>query len=1071
MMRSIVSGSLRFRWLVLFVGAAILSFGLFQVRHASVDVFPEFAPLRIEIQTIAVGNSSTEVEELITAPLEEQLAGVDGVEELRSKSVGDLSSIVMIFKRGTNQERARQLVAERIAQVTPSLPTWASPPVIMPPLSSTSRVMKIGLTSPTVSQMELSRIAYWSIRQRLLRVPGVAQVAIWGEQLQQLHVQVDPKLLKKFDVTLEEVMDSTAEALDAQVLKYTDGSLIGTGGFVEDGKVRLSVRSLQSITDEKGLAQVVITRDEHRKGPTTRMSDIGEVKTTYMPMWGDGVVNDGPGILLVVQKFPDSNTLQVTEGIEQAMRELQPSLPGIQVDTTIFRPATFIETAIENLGWSLFIGIALVILILVAFLMQWRTTVISLVSIPLSLVAAVTVLQANDVTLNVMVIAGLVVSIGVVVDDAIIDTENIVRRLRQHPGERTFADVFRIVVDGSVEVRSAIIYATLIDVVAILPVFLLEGLSGAFFQPLVLAYGIAVLASMVVATTITPAMCLVMLRKAKLETRDPWLLATLKRAYVKAIAPIIRTPLPAFIGVGVLLLVGALMIPLLGTNLLPNFKERDFLMHWVTKPATSLSEETRISVDACRALRKIEGVRNCGSHIGQALLADEVYGVNFGENWISVDKSAPYDATLHKVEALVEGYPGMYRDVQTYLRERVKEVLTGGSESIVVRVSGDDLNDIKATADAVAAAIHDVPGLKDPHASVQEPVAQINVEVNEAAALTYGLKPGDIRRQAATMIASEEVADLFQGGRAYDVHVWSKPEYRNSISALKGLLLNTPGGGQVKLSDVATITIAPTPSAVTRVQGTRYLDVGGNLASGANMAAVVAEVQRRVAGVPLPSAVHLSVIGEADELAAAGRTMLMFGLLSMLVVFLLLYAAFGKLGLSVLHFLTLPVALVGGVVAAWIGGGIVSLGSLVGFLTVYGIAARNGILMISHFQHLEKVEGLPFGRDLVVQGASERLAPILMTASATGLALVPLVLSGNQPGHEIEYPMAVVIVGGLITSTLLNLFVLPSIYLRFAGSAGDRAARKAALGTDQAADIADAAPQPAEHEADANPPK
>lgn len=1039
MMRSTVTGSLRFRWVILFLAAVLMGLGLVQVRHAAVDVFPEFAPLRIEIQTIAVGNSSTEVEELITAPLEEQLAGVEGVKELRSKSVMDLSSILLIFEPGTDQERARQLVAERVAQVTPSLPTWASPPFVMPPLSSTSRVLKIGLTSKTVSQMELSRITYWHVRQRLLRVPGVAQVAIWGEQLQQLHVLVDPKKLQEYDVTVEEVMDSTAQALDAQVLRYTDGSMIGTGGFVETNSVRLSVRSLQSITDEASLARVAITRSNERRGPPVTMADVASVETTWMPMWGQGVVNDGPGLLLVVQKFPDSNTLDVTAGIEAAMHELAPGLQGIEVDTTIFRPATFIETAIENLGWSLAIGILLVVLILIAFLMQWRTTVISLVSIPLSLIAAVAVLQSQDVTMNVMVIAGLVVSIGVVVDDAIIDTENIVRRLRQHEGPRTFADVYRIVVDGSVEVRSAIIYATLIDVVAITPVFFLEGLSGAFFKPLVLAYGVAVLASMVVATTITPAMCLLLLRRAKLERNDPWLLAKVKGAYVKALRPVIRSPIPAMAGVVVLFLIGGLMLPSLGTNLLPNFKERDFLMHWVTKPATSLEEETRISVDACRALREIPGVRNCGSHIGQALLADEVYGVNFGENWISIDKSANYDETLKRVEALVEGYPGMYRDVQTYLRERVKEVLTGGSESIVVRVSGPDLSVLKQTADKLSASIQEVPGLKDPHVSVQEAIPQLDVEVDEQAARAVGLSPGDIRRQAATMIASEEVGDVFQGGRAYDVHVWTKPEYRNSVTSLKDLPITTASGARVKLSDLASVKIAPTPSAVTRVQGTRYLDVGGNLQPGANMAAVISEIERRIASVPLPVGVYTSIKGEGNELASAGRTMLIYGLVAMAFIFLLLYASFGKFGLSILHFLTLPVALVGGVVAAWLAGGIVSLGSLVGFLTVYGIAARNGILMISHFQHLEKVEGVPFGKELVIRGALERLAPILMTASATGLALIPLVLKGNLPGHEIEYPMAVVILGGLITSTLLNLFALPSLYLRFGGPRPTRA--------------------------------
>lgn len=1040
MMRKLIASSVQFRWLALFLAGAVMVVGLVQLQHAQVDVFPEFAPQQVEVQTIAVGNSSTEVEELITAPLEEQLSGIEGVEDLRSKSIADLSSIVLVFKHGVNQERARQLVAERVAQVTPSLPTWAAPPVIIPPVSTTSRIMKIGLTSDTISQMEMSRISYWTIRQRLLRVPGVAQVSIWGEQLQQLHVLVDPKKLKSHQVTLDEVMDTTAEALDAQVLKYTDGSMIGTGGFVEDGRVRLSVRSVQSITSEKELAEVTITRAEGHKGPQTRLGDIGDVVTTHMQMWGDAVVNNGDGVLLVVQKFPGANTLQVTQGLDAALTELAPALTGIKVDSTIFRPASFIELALQNLTISLLIGIGLVVLILIAFLMQWRTTLMSLISIPLSLMAAALVLQTAGVTMNVMVIAGFAVSVGVVVDDAIIDTENIVRRLRGFQGPRTYDNVFTIIVDGSLEVRSAIIYATLIDIVAIVPVFLLQGLSGAFFQPLVLSYGLAVLASMVVATTVTPALCMLLLRSAPLRHGDPWLLRVLKAGYAKVLSPILKTPWPAIAAALTLTVLGSLVAPTLGTSLFPNFKERDFLIIWVSKPGTSLTEEKRVVASACRKLIQVEGVRGCGAHIGQALLADEVFGVNNGEHWVSLDQDADYDETLAAITRIVDEYPGSFREIATYLRERISEVLTGANESVVVRISGSDLVHLHEVAEDVEERIHDVPGMEDVHIDVQQDIPHIQVEVDEKKAAALGLKPGDIRRQAATMVAGEEVGDLFQGGRAYDVHVWSMPAYRNSVTSVKELVIDLPKGGQIQLQDVARVWLGPTPSAITRANGSRFIDVGGNMLEGSDLGAAVAEVKERVAGIHVPSGMAISVIGEADELGKASRGLLVFGGAAAFAIFLLLLSAFGRPRLAVLHFLTLPTALVGGIVAAWLGGGIVSLGSLVGFLTVYGIAARNGILMISHFQHLEKVEGVPFGRALVMQGASERLAPILMTASATGLALVPLVAAGDIAGHEIENPMAMVILGGLVTSTLLNLFVLPSLYLRFAKSRQEVAA-------------------------------
>jgi len=1034
MMRRIVASSLRFRWLVLFAAGTLMVLGFLDLRTASVDVFPEFAPPRVEIQTIAIGNSSTEVEELITTPMEEQLAGIEGVEELRSKSVSDLSSITLIFARSFDQERARQLVAERIAQLTPSLPTWASPPVLMPPLSSTSRVLKIGLSSETISQMEMSRISYWTIRQRLLRVPGVANVAIWGEQLQQLHVQVDPRKLAQHNVTIDEVMDTTAQALDAQILRYTEGSVIGTGGFVEQDGMRLTVRSVQPIDNPEALAKVTVETDEEA---LVTLGELGEVLTTYGPTWGDGVVNDKASILLVVQKFPDTNTLEVTRGLEDAMAELQPALTGITVDTTIFRPATFIETAVDNLTTSLLIGILLVVAILIAFLMEWRTTLISLIAIPLSLIIALMILDLNNQSINVMVLAGLVVSIGVVVDDAIIDVENIVRRLREEKANPSGASVFNVVVDASVEVRSAIIYATLIDVAAIVPVFFLGGLSGAFFQPLVLAYGLAVMASMVVAMTVTPALCFLLLGRGAVKAREPWLLTRLKAGYMRLLDRVTRTTRPAMAAVLVSVLAGIIIAPTLGQSLLPNFKERDFLMHWLTPAGTSQGEEVRISIRGCQDLREIPGVNNCGSHIGQALLADEVYGVNFGENWISVSEEVDYDSTLAEVQRVVDSYPGIYRDVQTYLRERVKEVLTGTSEAIVIRISGPDLAILEAKANEIADRIKDVPGIADAHASLLTTIPHIEVEVNEAVAAAHGLKPGDIRRQAATLVASEEVADIFHGGRAYDVHVWSTPETRGSVSALGELPIDTPDGERIKLKDLADIRIAPTPNAIERVEGSRHIDVGANI-EGADLSAVVREVEARLVGVEIPAETHIEVLGEADEFGAAQSRLLLYGAGSFIVIFMLLQAAFGRLRLAVLLFATLPMSLVGGILAARLTGGVITLGSLVGFLTVFGIAARNGILLISHCQHLERVEGVPFGHDMVMRGASERLAPILMTASATGLALIPLVVMGNQPGHEIEYPMAVVILGGLVTSTLLNLFVLPSLYLRFGRSRKER---------------------------------
>jgi CzcA family heavy metal efflux pump len=1030
-MRRIVSASLKLRWIVLFLAAGVLAMGFIRIPETKVDVFPEFAPPQVEIQTVALGNSSNEVEQLITVPIENQLNGIEGVTDMRSKSVAQLSSIRLIFSPGTDELRARQLVTERLGQITATLPTWASPPFLMPALSATSRILKIGLASKSVNLIDMSSIAYWKIRARLLRVPGVAQVAIWGERLPQRHVQVDPEKLVENGVTLQQTMDVAADALEAGLLQYSEGAVVGTGGFVEAGGQRFNIRHVQPITGPEELAQVPVLE---RDGKVVRLADLGRVVIDHGPLIGDAVVNDGAGLLLVVQKFRGANTMEVTRGVEAAMAEMAPGLPGIEYDTTIFRPATFIEQSIDNLTFALLLGIALVVLIIVAFLFEWRTAFISLIAIPLSLVAAMLVLDAAGATLNVMVLAGLVVAIGVVVDDAIIDVENIVRRLREARALGSTESTFGIVLNASVEVRTAITYATLINVVAVVPVLFVEGLSGSFFRPLVLSYGLAVLVSMVVALTVTPALCLLLLSRGKLSAKESPLMRVLKRGYGAVLAPLIKRPWPAVAATLVIAVLGVAALPFLGSQLLPNFKERDFLMHWLTPPGTSVVEETRISVSACKDLRKIPGVRNCGSHIGQAFLADEVYGVDFGENWISVSTDVDYDKTLAEVHKTVELYPGLYRDVQTYLRERIKEVLTGASESIVVRIYGPDLTTLRTQAKEIEKRIGDISGISDAHASFQTDLPHIEVEPDLAAARKVGLTPGDIRRQSSTMIASEEVSDIYVDGRAYDVHVTAIPEARNSVTDVENMQLDTPGGRQVRLKDVADVRLAPTPNAIERDNQSRRIDVGANVDDERELSAVITDIEHRLEGFELPLGYHYEVLGEGAELDAAENRLLIFGLAAAAVILLLLHAAYGSFRLAVLTFVLLPMALVGGAIAVWLSGGVLSLGSLVGFLAVFGIAARNGILMVSHFERLEDEEGVSFGPGLVLQGALERLAPILMTALATGLALVPLVVAGSIPGHEIEHPMAIVILGGLITATLLNLFVLPSLYLRFGRS-------------------------------------
>jgi CzcA family heavy metal efflux pump len=1030
-MRWIVGSSLKFRYIVIFIAAALVFFGTTQLRDMPVDVFPEFAPPRVEIQTPALGLSAAEVESLVSIPLEEQLTGIPGVDVMRSKSVEQLSSVLLIFEPGTDLMLARQLVQERLATAMENtIPPDVGPPIMLQPLSSTSRIMKIGLTSEELSLMELSMTAYWKIRARLLGVPGVANVAIWGERLQMLQVQVEPARLRENGVSLGQIMTTTSDALDAGLMQFSDGAVIGTGGFIDTPNQRLQIQHVLPIITPEDLAQVSFQNNE---GRILRLGEVANLVEGHQPLIGDAVINDGPGLLLIVEKLPWANTLEVTRGVDQALEDLKPGLPGIEVDATIFRPATFIEASIDNLTRSLIIASLLVILVLGLFLFEWRTALISVVAIPLSLITAALVLYFLGVSMNTMVLAGFVIALGDVVDDAIIDVENIVRRLRQYRREGTNKSTATIILEASLEVRNAIIFATLIIVVALSPILFLEGLSGAFFRPLALSYVLAMLASMVVALTVTPALSLILFRKAPLEQRDPPVMRWLVRGYNALLTPIVRSPRPAYLAVVAMAVVGIAVYPLLGQDLLPSFKERDFLMHWLTKPGTSLPEETRISIRACRELGTIPGVRNCGSHIGQALIMDEVVGVYFGENWVSVDPAVDYDATLAKIQETVDGYPGIVRDVQTYLKERIREVLTGSSEAVVVRIYGQDLEVLRNKAEEVRQGLEGIEGIVDLHVELQQEIPQIEIEVDLAAAQEHGIKPGDVRRAAAVLMSGQEAGDIFRDGKAYDVQVWSTPETRDSVPDLRQLLIDTPTGGHVRLEEVADVRIEPTPNVIERENRSRRIDVEANV-RGRDLGSVVGDVEQALQEVQFPLEYRPELLGEYAERQAAQQRLQNFAIIAIIVIFFLLQLSFGSWRLAILAFVTLPLALVGGVLAAFIGGGIISLGSLVGFLTVLGIAARNGIMMINHFQHLEEEEGEPFGPGLVLRGARERLAPILMTAGATALALLPLVAAGDIPGQEIEYPMAIVIMGGLGTSTLLNLFVVPSLYLRFAKS-------------------------------------
>ena len=1018
MLQAIIKSALELRVLVVAAAAALLIIGINVTRNAPLDVFPEFAPPLVEVQTEAPGLSSEEVDALVTVPLENTLNGLAFLETIRSKSVLGLSSVVMIFEKGTDIIRARQLVQERLNLAQGRLPNVVEPPVLMAPYSSLSRVLKVGLTSDTLSQMELSELSLWTIRPRLMSVKGVANVAIWGQRDKQYQIMVDPQRLRSAGVTLESVERAA-----------TDAAMVSSGGFIDTPNQRLSVAQQGTIRTTEDLESIPV---QFQNGTAIRLGDVADVQIGNPPMIGDAVINDQIGILLIVEKEPWGNTLDVTTGVEKVLEELKPGLEGVAIDSTIFRPATFVSESIHHLNEALFLGCLLVIIILALFLGDWRTTVISVIAIPLSLAVALIILRWRGETINTMILAGLIIALGEVVDDAIIDVENILRRLRQNQLLSNPLPAFRVVLSASMEVRSAVVYASLIIITVFIPVFFLPGLTGTFFRPLALAYMIAIVASLGVALTVTPALCLLLLGGNKdFQQKEGRLSGWAKNGYRSLLPRFAKKPWYAVgILISSLILTGWIWASQLGEEFLPNFKERDFLMHWLEKPGTSVDASRRITIAAAEDLLAVHGVRNHGAHIGRAEVADEVVGPDFTELWISIDPEVDYESTIEEVQKVVDGYPGLVRDLLTYLRERIKEVLTGASASVVVRIYGPELEGLKEHGSRVDAAIRDVAGVTELKVESLTLVPHINIKLRPEWAALHGLRPGQVRRSIDTLIRSRKVGEIFQQQRVNDVVVWSHPHVRSDVNALKELLIETPTGGHVRLSDIAQLNVVGTPNAIKREGASRRIDVTCNVGD-RSLGEVVKEIEDRLKTVSFELGYHPEILGEWAERQSAQSQLGWLSLAAVAAILVLLLSDFKSPRLVALISLSLPFALIGGVIAVWLTGGVLSLGSLVGFVTVLGIAARNGILLVSHYRHLEVEEKQPFGLDLVLKGSEERLIPILMTATTAALALLPLVLKGNVPGNEIERPMALVILGGLATSTLLNLFLLPALYTRF----------------------------------------
>jgi CzcA family heavy metal efflux pump len=1039
MIRWLINKSLQFRYLVVFITVIILFAGINHIRNVPMDVFPEFAPPMIEIQTEGPGMSATEVENLVTVQIEEALNNVPGLETIRSKSVQGLSSVRLWFERGSDPILIRQLTRERLETVTPNLLPPADAPIILPPFSSTSRVLKIGLSSDVYSLEDLSMIAYWKIVVQLKQVPGVADVYIWGERWKMLTAEADPALMKYNNVSLDEVMESVSEAMDFGLLQYTPGAKSHSNGFIDTPNNRLYLMNdISSSMDPDKFAGIPIGGKKKLDGTPLLLGDVANTTWAHQPLIGDAVIDGEEGLLLVVSKMPWGNTLEVTKGVEKALEEMKPGLSNIKIDTTIFRPATYIDMSINNLMKSLVIGSILVFLAILFFLYEWRIALISTLIIPISLISTLFVLSTYGATINIMVLTGMIVAIGVVVDDAIVDVENVIRRSRQmrNDNKKSLKEVIR---DASLEIRGVVIYSSLIEIAVLLPVFFFGGLSGAFFNPLATVYVLAALVSPFIAMTVTPALIYILLSNFSIKEKESPILPWLRLKYGNILSVLIKLKGKFHISIlGFSILIILTVVPFLGRELLPSFKENDFLMHWLLEPGVSREEVVRTSKDVGNELLEIPGVRNFGMHTGRAVGADEIVGMYFAENWVSIDPNVDYDETLSAIEETVYGYPGLIRDVQTYLKERIREVLSGSGHALVLRIYGPDLKGLREVAENVRQKVsEDVEGLSELYTSLQTDVPQIQIEVDLNKAQIYGIKPGDVRRTVSVLINGVEVSDRHDSDKVYEIMMWSSPEIRNSPGDLEKLLIDVPSGGYVELGKIADINIVPTPNVIQRENNSRYIDVEADI-SDRDITAVANNIEDLLQEMKLPLGYHVELIGESKEIKDSQQNILIASIVAVIIVFFLLYATFNSWRLAIITFITIPTGLTGGVFAVYLfDGGILSLGSLVGFLTVLGVATRNGIMLISHYQNLEYKEGQSFGPELIIRGAGERITPILMTTFTTGLALVPIMIAGKVAGHEIEYPMAIVIIGGLITSTLLNIFIVPALYYWFGKKKND----------------------------------
>ncbi len=1012
-------GAVQRRGFVLLAAAAILLFGAFQIDDVEVDVLPEFLPTTVEVQTEALGLSATEVEQLITVPLEADLLnGVAFLENIHSQSMPGLSSIVMTFESGTDLFHARQLVQERLTQAA-GLPNVSRAPSMVQPLSSESRVMMVGLSSEDVSLIDMSVLARWTIRPRLMGVDGVANVSVWGQRERQLQVNVDPADLAASGVTLLDVVKTAGNAMWVSPLSYLEASTPGSGGFIDGPNQRIGVQHELSISNPEDLAGVAVAeRDD------VALGDVAQVVEDHQPLIGDAIVDDGPGLLLVVEKFPWSNTRETTASVEAALAELAPGLTGVTVDTDLFRPANYIDQSIDNVQLSLLVGMVLLAGVLFAVFLDWRAAVTMVLTLLVTMAGAVVVLLVTDTTVNFMVIAGLLLALFIVVEDVVTATYTNRMATASVDGDADPAEV----TGAAITRRSGVFALVAIGILAV-PVFVMEGTAGEFLPPVVSTMLLVFAVSVVAIMVLTPALQHTV---GRLGTPGPEadsiVVRTVRGPFDRTMTAAVGRPAVAAVMVGVLLAVGAVAVPTIDRGFVPDFEQTDLLVAIDAVPGTSLQETRRVAGLAAVELRSLDGVEEVGVHVGRAVLSDEIVNVNAGELWMNLADDADYTGTRRAIRAVVEGYPGLgTSQVLSYANDRVDAVLSSGTDELLVRVFGENPEILVEATDQVAGLTAGVDGVDSVVIRAPRMKAGIQIEVDLDRSAAFQLKPGDVRRAAATLLSGIEVGSFFEDQKVFEVVVWSPPEVRSDLTKVEEMLIDTPSGEVVPLAAVADVTVEPGPTVIERDAVSRYIDVVVET-SGRSREGVGDGIRAAIADAGLPFEYHAQVIDTGDEDADNRDLAILVSLAALVTAFLVLQAALRSWRLAALVSLAAPAAIAGAVIVVLVRGDEFSIGVAAAFFGVAAITLRLALSLLTRYETMQLDDARDLDRTLVVSGASDRFAPVMATLLAIAVVALPLALLGDNAGHEIVRPMSFALLGGLVTSAIVVLFLLPALY-------------------------------------------